>query len=143
MAQRVRVEDDEKRLTPEELTEFRDLLLTKRSKILAGAKDMTALTEENELRVSDEVDLASAEYEAAFEYRLRDREKYLLKKIENALDRINTGEYDECETCGNIILRGRLRARPETTLCIDCKEEQEKRERMYEKKRTFRPTFEF
>jgi DnaK suppressor protein len=92
--------------------------------------------------MSDEVDLASAEYEAAFEYRLRDREKYLLKKIDRAVQRIAEGEYDECENCGNVISKKRLLARPETTMCIDCKEEQEKVEKMYEKKRSYRFDFE-
>lgn len=139
-----RVKDDEdKRLTAEELDEFRILLLAKKNKILESSKNVSMLPEDSELRVSDEVDLASAEYEAAFEYRLRDREKYLLKKIENALDRIASGEYDECDDCGGVIGKGRLKARPETTLCIDCKEEQEKREKMFEKRRTFRPSFEF
>jgi DnaK suppressor protein len=136
-------DDGEQRLTPAELAEFRELLIAKKNKILESSASVSALPEENELRVSDEVDLASAEYEAAFEFRLRDREKYLLKKIENALDRIANGEYDECESCGAIIAKGRLLARPETTLCIECKEEQEKREKSYEKRRPFRPTFEF
>lgn len=137
-----RSEETEARLTPEELAEFRLILDDKKSKILDQAKTALNSSEEELLRMSDEVDLASAEYEAAFEYRLRDREKYLLKKIDRALARITEGEYDECENCGNAISKKRLLARPETTLCIDCKEEQEKVEKMYEKKRPYRVDFE-
>ncbi|GMV43257.1 MAG: RNA polymerase-binding transcription factor DksA [Myxococcales bacterium] len=137
-----RSEESEARLTPEELAEFRLILEDKKAKILDQAKSALNSTEEELLRMSDEVDLASAEYEAAFEYRLRDREKYLLKKIDRALVRITEGEYDECENCGNGISKKRLLARPETTMCIDCKEEQEKVEKMYEKKRPYRFDFE-
>lgn len=137
-----RSEESEARLTAEELEEFRLLLEDKKSKILDQAKTALNSTEEELLRMSDEVDLASAEYEAAFEYRLRDREKYLLKKIDRAIQRISEGEYDECENCGNTISKKRLLARPETTMCIDCKEEQEKVEKMYEKKRPYRFEFE-
>lgn len=134
--------DEERRLTPEELEEFRELLLQKRRKLLGMSEANNVLPDESEFRLSDEVDLASAEYEAAFENRLRDREKFLLRKIDNALERITAGEYDECEDCGNYIAKGRLKARPETTLCIECKEEQEKREKMYQKRRNLRQSFE-
>jgi DnaK suppressor protein len=137
------IEDEEQALTPDEVEEFRALLEDKRSKILSTAKDALSISNEEQLRMSDEVDLASAEYEAAFEYRLRDREKSLLKKIQKAIDRINAGEYNECEDCGGPIGKNRLRARPETTMCIECKEEQEKKEKMYQKKRNRIPTVEF
>lgn len=137
-----RNEETDTRLSPEELDEFRALLEDKKAKILDQAKVALNQTDEDALRMSDEVDLASAEYEAAFEYRLRDREKFLLKKIDTALARIGAGEYDECDNCGNVITKKRLLARPETTMCIDCKEEQEKVEKMYEKKRSYRFDFE-
>lgn len=143
MADKTRNDDQDTRLSADELQEFRKLLHERRDKILSSAKDALTLTEDDSLRMSDEVDLASAEYDAAFEYRLRDREKHLLKKLEKALKRIDDGEYDECESCGGTITKKRLLARPETTLCIDCKEEQEKVEKMYEKKRPYRQPFEF
>jgi DnaK suppressor protein len=62
------------------------------------------------------------------ELRLRDREKFLLGKILGALQRLQDGEIDECESCGERIGFKRLLARPVTTLCIDCKEEREKEE---------------
>ena len=121
-------------LTEEELQTCKSILEEKKKKILSMA-DADSIQERDSLRMSDEVDLASAEYEAAFENRLRDREKFLIRKIDTALRRIEDGEYDECESCGEYISFKRLQARPETTLCIVCKEEQEKVEKMYQKKR--------
>ena len=143
MADRPRNDDEERRLSPAELEEFAEVLKTKRDKILNTARDARAVNAEGPIRMSDEVDLASAEYEAAFEYRLRDREKFLCKKIDKVLRRMEIGEYDICEECDSPIGKNRLTARPETTLCIECKEEQEKEEKMYEKKRPYRVNFEF
>jgi DnaK suppressor protein len=79
----------------------------------------------------DEIDLASSEYAQSMIFRLRDREKFLLKKIERALIRIEDGSFGVCERCEEPISSKRLDARPVTTLCIRCKEEQEKKERSY------------
>ena len=127
-------EQSAKPLTKEELEICKNILEEKKKRVLAMA-DADSIQERDSLRMSDEVDLASAEYEAAFENRLRDREKFLIRKIETALRRIDEGEYDECESCGEYISFKRLKARPETTYCIVCKEEQEKVEKMYQKKR--------
>lgn len=77
----------------------------------------------------DEMDLASSEYLQAFTFRLRGREKNLLDKIQKALERIDNGTFGICEECDETISIKRLEARPETTLCIRCKEEQERVER--------------
>ena len=79
----------------------------------------------------DEIDLASSEYTQSMVFRLRDREKFLLKKIEKALARIDDGSFGICERCEEDISIKRLEARPVTTLCIRCKEEQEKKEKSY------------
>lgn len=79
----------------------------------------------------DEIDLASSEYQQSMVFRLRDREKYLLEKIEKALMRIDDGSYGVCEECEEDISVKRMEARPVTTLCIRCKEEQEKEEKSY------------
>jgi len=121
-------------LTEEQLEICKTILEEKKQRIL-GMVDSESIQDRDSLRMSDEVDLASAEYEAAFENRLRDREKFLIRKIETALRRMEDGEYDECESCGEYISFKRLKARPETTYCIVCKEEQEKVEKMYQKKR--------
>ena len=136
--------EEQEPLTKEQLAEFRSLLEERRSKILAEAEEqLDAVHEESDLRMSDEVDLASAEYDQAFEHRMRDREKGLLKKVEKALRRLDEGTYDECETCGNYIGYKRLSARPEATLCIECKEEQERVESKFKKSRETETQFPF
>jgi len=77
-------------------------------------------------------DQASAETDRNFMLRLRGREQRLLKKIEQALERVETGIFGICEDCGNEINIQRLEARPVTTMCIDCKTLQEEEERMRE-----------
>ena len=79
----------------------------------------------------DEVDLASTELSQSITFRLRDRERVLLQKIEDALSRIENNQFGKCETCGDEIEMKRLEARPVTTLCIGCKEEQEQKERAF------------
>ncbi len=64
-------------------------------------------------------------------FRLRDREKFLLKKIDDAMARIENGTFGICEICEEEISVKRLEARPVTTMCIRCKEEQEKQEKSY------------
>jgi DnaK suppressor protein len=82
----------------------------------------------------DPTDQAVAELDSSFTLRLRGREQKLLKKIDEALARIEDGTYGICETCGNQINIKRLEARPVTTLCIDCKTMQEEEEKILERK---------
>ena len=82
----------------------------------------------------DPTDQAVAELDSSFTLRLRGREQKLLKKIDEALARIESGTYGICESCGEPINVKRLEARPVTTLCIDCKTMQEEEEKMMERK---------
>lgn len=75
-------------------------------------------------------DQASAEIDRSFMLRLRGREQRLLKKIEAAIDKIDTGAFGTCEVCGEEIDLKRLMARPVTTMCIFCKTEQEEEEKL-------------
>ncbi len=77
----------------------------------------------------DEIDAASSEMNLAFQGRLRERERGLIGKIEQALKKIMDGVYGECESCGEQISLQRIKARPVAELCIDCKGEQEALER--------------
>jgi DnaK suppressor protein len=77
----------------------------------------------------DVSDQASAETDQNFSLRIREREQRLLKKIDEALGRLATHTYGICESCGNEIPYKRLKARPVTTLCIECKTSQEEQER--------------
>ena len=117
-------------MTKAQLKKFKTLLETKRDEILKRAKqtlndDMTLDTND----LPDGVDLASSEYLQSFTFRLRGREKSFLDKIERALQKIEDGSFGDCEECGEEIAVKRLEARPETTLCIRCKEDQERAER--------------
>jgi len=77
----------------------------------------------------DEMDAAASEHSHSLLLRLRDREKSLLGKIESALERLANGSFGTCDRCGQEIPLSRLEARPMTTLCLDCKEEEEMEER--------------
>ncbi len=133
-----KLETEAKRLTAEELEYFRKLLLDKRERLLRQAKESINEMEVGETSVGDELDQAVNEYDTTFEMRLRGRDKRLLKKINYSLQRMEAGEYDICESCGAPIGKKRLMARPEATLCIACKEDQERQEKMYQKKRPAR-----
>jgi DnaK suppressor protein len=119
-------------LSKADLARFRALLEEKRAQIIENAKN--TLAEDMALDADDlpdEMDLASSEYLQSFTFRLRGREKFLLEKIEHALEKLNGNEFGLCEECGEEIAMKRLEARPETNLCIRCKEEQERAERAF------------
>ncbi|MBW2040170.1 MAG: RNA polymerase-binding protein DksA [Deltaproteobacteria bacterium] len=78
---------------------------------------------------SDPTDRASWESNRNFLLRIRDRERKLIMKIKEALERIEEGTFGICERCGEEISEKRLEARPVTTLCIRCKQEQEEMEK--------------
>jgi len=78
---------------------------------------------------SDEIDTATSETSIAFTGRLRERERSLLNKIDETLEKLEAGEFGECEKCGEDIGMKRLLARPVAALCIDCKAQQETLER--------------
>src|SRR5476651_2042041 len=117
-------------MTKVQLKKFRDMLEARRQEIIKRAQqtleeDMTL--DANDL--PDEMDLASSEYLQSFTFRLRGREKSFLDKIQKALIKIEDGSFGICEECGEEISVKRLEARPETTLCIRCKEDQERMEK--------------
>ena len=120
-----------KSLNKKELKKFQELLEDKRKAVLERARQMLSVEnmalDTNDL--PDEMDLASSEYLQSFEFRLRGREKSLLSKLDLALKKIDDGTFGICEICEEPIGKKRLEARPETTLCIKCKEDQEREER--------------
>src|SRR4051812_21730255 len=119
-------------LKKKELNRFKTILEEKKDEILRNAK--RTLNEDMTLDVDDlpdEMDLASSEYLQSFQFRLRGREKTFLKKIDHALLKIAGGTFGVCEECEEPISMKRLEARPETTLCIRCKEDQERIEKAY------------
>ncbi|MGO9611664.1 MAG: RNA polymerase-binding protein DksA [Dissulfurispiraceae bacterium] len=111
--------------------EIRKKLLRQKEELLTGAGVIkNSLPEETAF--PELGDQASAEINRNFALRLRERERKLLKKIEAAIEKIDNGSYGICETCGQAIGLKRLEARPVTTMCIDCKTEQEAEEKLRE-----------
>ena len=121
-----------KKLSKKDLANFKQLLEERRDHlnelVTSTRAEGIGFTRED---LPDEVDLATTESGQALNLMLRDRERVLLRKIEKALEKIETGEYGLCENCGEPIEVKRLEARPVTDLCILCKEEQEQMERSY------------
>jgi DnaK suppressor protein len=113
----------------EQLTYYKNLLTKKIDELIDEAeKTVSGMTDGNE-NFPDLSDRASRESDRNFELRIRDRERKLIKKMKEALMRIDAGTFGICEVCGKEISEKRLMARPVTTLCIDCKKAQEKIEK--------------
>lgn len=116
-------------MEPAKLEYFKNLLNEQLQELLEEAgKTLTGMTTGKE-NFPDPTDRASLESDRNFMLRIRDRERRLIMKIREALSRIDSGEFGICESCGEEISEERLRARPVTTLCIDCKTRQEEQER--------------
>ena len=112
---------------------FRKILEALKSE-LSQEIDRTVHTMQDEATVfADPNDRASQESDMALELRNRDRERKLIKKINETIARIDANEYGYCESCGVEIGLKRLEARPTATLCIDCKTLDELRERQVAK----------
>jgi len=112
------------------LEKFRQLLTQQLDGLLREVgKTVSEMTEEN-FNFPDPTDRASLESDRNFELRIRDRERMLINKIRQALARIEDGSFGFCESCDEAIGNERLLARPVTTLCIDCKTEQERQEKI-------------
>lgn len=113
----------------EKLDFFRSIL-NEEMKALQGeaGKTVTEMTTDA-LSFPDPTDRATQESDRNFELRIRDRERKLINKIKDALDRIESNEFGICDDCGEEIGEARLKARPVTTQCIDCKIAAEEKER--------------
>jgi DnaK suppressor protein len=108
---------------------FHRLLQSRLDALLGEARSTVNDLSEGEENFADPTDRAAAESDRSFLLRIRDRERKLITKIQEALQRIEDGTFGICETCGEEIGEKRLEARPVTTQCIDCKTEAEKKER--------------
>ena len=116
-----------------QLAHFRTILETLKSELMQDI-ERTVHTMQDEATVfADPNDRASQETDIAIELRNRDRERKLIKKIDETIARIDSGDYGYCNSCGVEIGTKRLEARPTATLCIDCKTLEEVRERQVAK----------
>ena len=117
-------------MNADQLRYFKNVLDTMRAEILQNAEDTSANLRENVV-VPDPADRATIEEEHAIELRTRDRERKLLKKIAEALDAIEHGEYGWCNETGDAIGLRRLLARPTATLSLEAQQRRELRQKMY------------
>jgi len=123
----------EEYMNARQLSYFRKMLEEMKHE-LSQDIDRTVHTMQDEATIfADPNDRASQESDMSLELRNRDRERKLIKKIDETIGRIDAGEYGYCESCGVEIGLKRLEARPTATLCIDCKTLDELRERQVAK----------
>ncbi len=123
----------EEYMNPEQLMHFRKILEGMKTE-LGQDIDRAVHTMQDEATVfADPNDRASQESDMTLELRNRDRERKLIKKIDEIIGKIDSGDYGYCESCGIEIGLKRLEARPTATLCIDCKTLDEIREKQIAK----------
>lgn len=114
----------------EKMKTYKTMLQQKINELLSEAgKTVSEMTNGKE-NYPDPNDRASLESDRNFELRIRDRERKLILKMQEAIKRIDDGTFGICEVCGGPISEKRLMARPVTTLCIECKTKQEKMEKL-------------
>lgn len=119
-------------MNPVMLEYFRQKLIAWRADLLRESSDTIKNSLQGEqLQKPDLTDRASAETDHALELRTRDRERKLVKKINQALDRIKDGEYGYCEETGDPISVARLDARPVATLTLEAQERHERAEKVH------------
>ncbi len=118
-------------LTNKTKESIRKHLIKKLSDLLGIAVSTVDQMSKGNATYPDPVDRAVSESSRQIELRKRDRERKLIQKIKDALARMDQDSYGVCEVCGEYISKERLIARPETTLCISCKEEQEADEKKF------------
>ena len=126
---RLRYDVRQRMLVPRQIEHFRIMLEQWKEQLLMDMIQTIHSMQDEVTLFPDATDRASLESDMAIELRSRDRERKLIKKIDDALASIRAGEYGYCENCGAEIGLKRLEARPTATLCIDCKTLDEIREK--------------
>ncbi len=114
-------ESDEEYMNAEQLAHFRGLLNKWKQDLMEEVDRTVHHMQDESANLPDPADRATQEEEFTFELRTRDRERKLIKKIDQALEALDDNDYGYCESCGVEIGIRRLEARPTATLCIDCK----------------------
>jgi len=121
----------EEYMSPAQVDHFRLLLMDWKRELMEEVDRTVHHMQDEAANFPDPNDRATQEEEFALELRTRDRERKLIKKINEALSTLDSGEYGYCEICGIEIGVKRLEARPTATLCIDCKTLDEIKERQW------------
>ncbi len=115
----------------QQLKHFRKILDSKLDVLLDDAeKTVSGMNRTDEEHYPDPGDRAYHETERNFTLRVKDRERKLVAKVKEAIERIEDGSYGECELCGEDISIKRLEVRPVTTFCIECKKDEEESEKL-------------
>lgn len=122
---------DDETMSTESLDYFKEKLLSWRNQLLSESNETLYEMQEKANQEPDSIDFACNEVSRSLELRTRDRERKLINKINEALDRIEDGSYGFCEETGDPIGFKRLDARPIATLSIEAQERHERRERSY------------
>ena len=115
------IRDDEEYMNENQQTHFKNMLLAWKKELMEEVDKTVTHMKDDATNFPDPNDRASQEEEFALELRTRDRERKLIKKIDESLKDIESGDYGFCETCGVEIGIRRLEARPTATQCLDCK----------------------
>ena len=116
-------------MNDKQLKKFKIQLEDMRDKIISDADQTLSEMTTQTGNIPDPNDRATVESDRNFELRLRDRERKLMSKIEEALARLDESSFGVCDSCGEDITLKRLEARPVAKYCIDCKTKQEQREK--------------
>ena len=119
-------------LTVEKKAYFEKLLRQRLNELLRERDETAGGMRDFRNQPPDPLDRASIESHTTFAFRIKERERTLIRKIEHALRRLEDGTFGICEECGEEISEGRLQARPVATLCIQCKEQEEIAEKIKE-----------
>ncbi|MCB1874488.1 MAG: RNA polymerase-binding protein DksA [Chromatiales bacterium] len=122
-------EPGEEYMNDRQLAHFREILLAWKRELMEEVDRTVHYMQDEAANFPDPNDRATQESEFSLELRTRDRERKLIKKIDESLTNLDNGEYGFCESCGVEIGIRRLEARPTATLCIDCKTLDEIREK--------------
>lgn len=123
------IKKDEEYMNEQQVAHFRGILHAWKRDLMEEVDRTMHYMQDEAANFPDPNDRASQESDFTLELRARDRERKLIKKIDEALARLEANEYGECESCGVEIGIRRLEARPTATLCIDCKTLDEIREK--------------
>lgn len=120
---------DEEYMSDAQIEHFRQILKAWHAQIMEEAERTKSQMQDEVTNYADPADRATQEEEFSLELRNRDRERKLLKRIEQTIAKLDTGDYGYCDACGIEIGLKRLEARPTADLCIDCKTLAEIREK--------------
>ena len=120
---------DSHQITEEEKKYYQSKLEGMLDELLVGSEDTVQEMKSTNQEFPDPTDRANYESERNTALRIRDRERKLIKKIRSAIVRLEEETYNVCNECGDYIRKQRLNARPVTTLCINCKEIEEQKEK--------------